>query len=355
MPYKDRRTGQWIGQVKETLPNGKVKKHCARLPKLGMAKAWEREKQKEIDEQFTKGMSTDSLIDWANAYLSFSKKKHVKKTYEEKRLAFKLLLKAIDPAYPLKMLQPRHFLSHLETQMEGRSGNAANKDRKNLVAAWNWGIQFAGMPEKNPIIKVPRFATEKDERRVPTMDEFWKVYKATTTEQDKHMLFCYLHTGARRDELFRLMWKDVDFDKKLIRLYTRKNKSGQWKNAWLPISDELLIMLRKQRMVTGLLGNVFMWRTEDGQWLPYLYRQHWMKRLCKRAKVEKFGFHGIRHLFASILAAKGVVLVEIQRMLRHESINTTARYIHSLNPEGREVVGVLPRLEDQKRVAEGEV
>lgn len=59
--------------------------------------------------------------------------------------------------------------------------------------------------------------------------------------------------------------------------------------------------------------------------MPYLYRQHWLKRLCAKAGVKQFGFHGIRHLFASILASKNVPLVEIQKMLRHGSIQTTAR------------------------------
>lgn len=99
--------------------------------------------------------------------------------------------------------------------------------------------------------------------------------------------------------------------------------------------------------ITGLLGNVFMWQTHDRQWLPYQYRQHWMKKLCKRAGVEPFGFHGIRHLFASILASKNVPLVEIQKMLRHGSIQTTARYIHSLQKEGsREAIEALPSLKE---------
>ncbi|MGE4402865.1 MAG: tyrosine-type recombinase/integrase [Desulfobulbus sp.] len=67
----------------------------------------------------------------------------------------------------------------------------------------------------------------------------------------------------------------------------------------------------------------------------------------KRAATKQFGFHGIRHLFASILASQNVPLVEIQKMLRHGSITTTARYIHSLGSGNREVVEVLPGLKDR--------
>ena len=84
---------------------------------------------------------------------------------------------------------------------------------------------------------------------------------------------------------------------------------------------------------------------DDDKWVPYLYRQHWLKKLCARAGVKQFGFHGIRHLFASILASKNVPLVEIQKMLRHGSIATTQRYIHSLQEGSREAIEALPGLE----------
>lgn len=58
-----------------------------------------------------------------------------------------------------------------------------------------------------------------------------------------------------------------------------------------------------------------------------------MERLCKKANVKSFGFHGIRHLTASILYKKGYSLAIIQAILRHSNPNTTARYIRSLGLE----------------------
>jgi len=66
---------------------------------------------------------------------------------------------------------------------------------------------------------------------------------------------------------------------------------------------------------------------------PFLHRQHLMETLCRRAKVKPFGFHGIRHLTASILYKKGYPLAVIQAILRHANPNTTARYIRSLGLE----------------------
>ena len=99
-----------------------------------------------------------------------------------------------------------------------------------------------------------------------------------------------------------------------------------------------------------------MWKSDgqDAKWAPYEKRQHWLKRLCAKAGVKQFGFHGIRHLFASILASKNVPLVEIQKMLRHGSIQTTARYIHSLQEGSREALAALPGL-DQEKIKERKV
>lgn len=85
------------------------------------------------------------------------------------------------------------------------------------------------------------------------------------------------------------------------------------------------------------------------QSMAYEYRQHWLRRICKRAGGEPFGFHGIRHLFASILAGENVPLVEIQYMLRHTSLATTQRYIHRLKKENREVLAALPGLIDSEK------
>jgi len=69
---------------------------------------------------------------------------------------------------------------------------------------------------------------------------------------------------------------------------------------------------------------------EDYYGKPFKVRQHFMKKLCEKAKVEKFGFHSIRHLVATILYHKGRSLSEIQAILRHKNPTTTERYLRNL-------------------------
>lgn len=347
MPYK--RGSQWIGQVVQILPDGRKKNLSHRSATKREAIEWEEAKRREIQQGGPCQTRTVSLHEWATAYLDFAKDRFVKKTYEEKRLAFKGLMD-MGVGYVtcgVEDFKAKNSLEYLTRVEKNSSGHAANKRRKNLRSAWQWGIKFLNMPKDNPFDAVPRFAEVRDERRVPTIEEYWAVYQMADDPQDKLLLLMCLHTGARRDELFRLRWDDIDLIGGRVRLRWRKNNAGEWRDAWLPVSRDLLGALKTHRFKTGLLGNVFMWQTHDRQWLPYQYRQHWLKKLCKRAGVEPFGFHGIRHLFASILASKNVPLVEIQKMLRHGSIQTTARYIHSLQKEGsREAIEALPSLKE---------
>lgn len=336
---KNKEKFPWMGQ--RFIGNRKERK-C--FPTKKDALLWEIEKQPELVEQKT---PTVCLLDWATEYLHYAEQNFTAKTFSEKRIAFRQLFACpgINPRDTASHLNALQVQKALQRQSSRRSGNAANKDRKNLSAAWTWGVKFLYLPADNPFSKVEKFASERVERYVPTLEDFWKVFRAIENDQDKLMLYCYLQTGARREELFRLTWADVDFDRKRIRLSWRKNKVGEWRSQWLSVKDDLVEWLLRHRKECSDNSPYVFFRENH---LAYQYRQHWLKRICRKAGVKPFGFHGIRHLFASILAARNVPLIEIQYMLRHTSLATTQRYIHRLKKENREVLAALPGLNDSE-------
>jgi integrase len=194
----------------------------------------------------------------------------------------------------------------------------------------------------NPFLSVKEFPEERQPRYVPSEKDFWKVYDQAVG-QDKVMLLAFLHLAARRSEVFHIKWSDVDFANSRICLWTQKREGGHKEFDWLPMTSDLrqaLLQWCEERLKqqTEDKEHVFVCLDETSfcekyYGKPFIHRQHLMERLCKKANVKPFGFHGIRHLTASILYQKGYSLSIIQTILRHASPNTTARYIHSLGLE----------------------
>ncbi len=104
-----------------------------------------------------------------------------------------MLFQILEPTQLVESLTPAIMLRHLQEQMRNRSGNAANKDRKNLVAAWNWGMKYMDpvLPAPNPCL-VRKMPEKRTLRYVPPGEDFWKVYDEAKG-QDRIMLLAYLH------------------------------------------------------------------------------------------------------------------------------------------------------------------
>ena len=321
MPYYDKERGLWIGQVRQ---NGR--KFKKQFPTKGQAKKWEIEfQQVPVQEPQT---FIICLLDFATRYLDYSQTKYVLKTYKEKQSAFRSLFRSVSPGKAVSYLTKSEVLEHFSALSKARSGNAVNKDRKNLIAAWRWGQSYLeGFPGKNPF-DVERFPEKRHPRYIPTIQDFWKVCEAAESEQDRCMLMCYLYFAARRNEVFSLKREDIDLKRRKVRLYTRKRKDGALEFDWIPIADQLFPVLKEHVQDMAPAAWVF---PNPATGLPYFERGKWMRRLCSCSGVKPFGLHAIRHLTASLLSERNAPLIDIKTILRHRKITTTERYIHQLS------------------------
>lgn len=320
MPYKKTKNGKvrWVGTV---MLNGRRKNRI--FDTKQEAKTWEVEMH-SVGELTV----TPSLLKWAEEYLDYATK-FSPKVYNEKCGVFRRFFRFIKPDTKADKMIPRFALEFLQKQNKARSGNAANKDRKNLVAAWNWGIRYLDLPKPNPFELVDKFATEEKGHYVPPEKDFRAVLDIATG-QDRVMLLTFLHTAGRRGEVYRLLWDDVDFANGRIRLKTRKRKGGSLESDWMPMTAELHKALQDHHAAAV---NEWVFTQPKGQHKgkPYTENRGFPQDLCNKAGIKPFGCHGIRGLTASILAKHDVPMIYIRDTLRHKNLRITERYVRGLD------------------------
>ena len=140
-----------------------------------------------------------------------------------------------------------------------------------------------------------------------------------------------MNTGCRKGELLHLKWTDIDFTPRLIRL--ENTKSGEWQTV--PINEEARqLLVQRMRLRDEVCPDtpwVFFHLTaalnaEIGDRVIDVRKV--FSTACRRAGIEDFHIHDLRHTFASLLVMNATPLFEVSKLLRHASVQMTERYAH---------------------------
>lgn len=347
MPYRTKKHGKdvWIGEVQI---QGRRKKKTFNTRQE--AKEWEVQ-ARTIGESLKTG--TVSLAEWVETYLDDCESRQTKESFSQKRASFKRFFSKDDIAKPITFLTPQLALTRLQSDFRKRTrtGNALNRDRKDLCAGYNWGMKFLGLPGPNPFLLVPRFPETKHPRYSPSLEDFLKVVEVAEDEQDRILLTMLLHLGLRKNEAFKMKWSDLDLPRGTATVYTRKRRDGSLEYDKMGLTDDLkrsLMWWWEHRPVKDT-DYVFVCLdrsscNEERYGQPFKHRRYLLAKLCEKAGVKPFGFHGIRHLTASWLDRQGVELRLIQGVLRHKNATTTSRYLHELRGTGEVLEQVMPKM-----------
>ncbi len=168
-------------------------------------------------------------------------------------------------------------------------------------------------------IEMPKVNNEKTEDL--TSEQLERLLKAI--EEDEHpqsgnIMLLALYTGMRRSELFRLRWQDIDFERGFIRI--RDPKGGV--DQTIPLNDAAREVLKS----IYRSGSPYVFPGRGGRQRTDIKRP--VNRIKERAGLPKDfrALHGLRHVYASMLAASGKVdMYTLQRLLTHKSPQMTHR------------------------------
>jgi len=146
----------------------------------------------------------------------------------------------------------------------------------------------------------------------------------------KDMIMVAARTGLRFGELIALKYENINLSglepsisviASISRGIEGPTKSG--KARYIPLINEVQQILINRYKPTG-----YVFADENGKFLAHTTYLSQIKKACLKAGLRKIGWHTLRHTFASHLAMNNIDPYSLQKLMGHNSINTTMIYAH---------------------------
>ena len=175
---------------------------------------------------------------------------------------------------------------------------------------WEW-------LDKAPMVRM--FRTSKRRIRWITQEEAKRLLTALPSHQ-RHMATFGLATGLRQRNVSLLQWSQVDLDRRIAWIHSDQAKAK--KAIAVPLNEDALAVLESlkgthDQYVFTFRGNP-VWQVNTKAW----------RNAVKKAGIEDFRWHDLRHTWASWHVQSGTPLHVLQELGGWESVEMVRRYAH---------------------------
>jgi integrase len=236
--------------------------------------------------------------------------------------------------YKLKDLTPsliaslRDKLTKEKSERTGRNRTPATVNRylallshacTIAIKEWQWMAV-------NPVIQISKPKEAQGRTRFLSDDERERLLVACKSSESIHLfpiVTLALSTGMRRGEILGITWENVDLQNRRITLLMTKN--GERRVVPLVGKAYELIKNLYLKLEPEIKDLVF--PSPNNPMQPINIRTAW-ETAIRKAKIEGFRFHDLRHSTASYLAMNGASLLEIADILGHKTLQMVKRYSH---------------------------
>lgn len=223
---------------------------------------------------------------------------------------------------------------------KGRTGSTINRYKSTLSAVF---ISFIQHPDykragyTNPVRKesVTRFSENKAKQRFLDQQEqnaLLTASKQVNWNKFYLVVLLALTTGARKGEILKLKWLDIDFQNRTASLSDTKNGKPRLLPLTQPVVQELM-KFREQ-------DNALIFHSSVSKETPFDIKKSWATTL-RVSGIGHTRFHDLRHSAASNLVKAGRSLFEVGTLLGHSSTSMTARYAHLAIDDTRDMVDTV--------------
>lgn len=253
----------------------------------------------------------------------------------------------------VSMIRYAHAEDYRNCLTKGREKESANIYLKNIKPLFNWMVR-CGYITQSPFEGLKEYRTGKKKRKLYTAEEIRRMIKVANLRWKVIVLLAL--SSLRRAEVLNLVVSDIDFEKGYILVSPKKATKETWpweikdhNQAIVPLPEIIRLPETALNFHTLLIDLI------DSLEQPYVclttkqYKKmmehktagtlNWemcnsprrsfssdFQRLLKRASVKPRRFQDLRGTFATKMLNNGCSLVETQKLLRHSSPETTARY-----------------------------
>jgi integrase len=207
---------------------------------------------------------------------------------------------------------------------EGLSAASVNRHLVVLRRSLNLAIRWGLLEGRNPA-QFPDLLREQPRERYLTKAEMRAMAAAIAAEPDRVAAAAVLLlalTGARRNEVLRAQWSDVDLERR--QLAVPISKSGR--RRLIPLSDAALRVLAS---LPRPEGNTYVLPSPRLPGRPIEgAKRAWARIKAAAGLPADLRLHDLRHNLASLLINTGWSLYEVGQILGHSQLSTTQRYAH---------------------------
>ncbi len=220
--------------------------------------------------------------------------------------------------------------------------STCNKELSRLRTFFKW-CQKEKLVRTNPFDGADRIIQRQLENKreiVLSHDVEAKLLAALEKGPRRHaraIVIAALDTGMRRGELWRLRWRDVDFDERILRVAPGKTDRGRI----VGMTPRLVELLRELQRMTP----------DDPEGLVFgpVDVKKALIAACDEARIARVWFTDFRHTAITRLIAVGVEHTEVMKMSGHTQIGTFLRYLNPGKDRFVEAMDSLDRHNTQQK------
>jgi integrase len=301
-----------------------------RRERIGPNKAAAEQRYREVMSARTEGRyikkSPDAITffkDLAAWYLDLPEVK-AKRSYNKDLMHTKRLIASFGDRL-LKDINPALVEAHKQSRLAEPSGRTpqfltkpatVNRELASLKTIFSKAIKNR-KAESNPAQGVKLLKENNERDRILSPKEYTRLL-AQCSPHLKQIVKVAYYTGMRQGEIINLTWDQVDLKEGLIRLHPEDTKTNE--GRLVPLAEDLVEMFKA--MPRGLPGvKVF---TYQGKSVSCIKKS--FVTACKRAGIEDFTFHDLRHTAINNWRLAGHDYFRIMAVSGHKTMSVFKRY-----------------------------